>query len=122
MYFTMRNTGNFKLTIRLTYLSFYPTYFRVIMNFYCNIDFILHHNLRTTLRYNVSPILVNVLKINYIVMIIHMGTSRYIILLCFINYSCTMNNCGQFEKKLTNKYHAEDDSRFSLSHIQVYNV
>ena len=75
-------------------LLFYPTYFSVIMNFYCIIDFILHHNLCTD---NVSPILVNVLKINYIVIIIHMVTSRYIKLLCFINYSCTINNYSQFE-------------------------
>ena len=78
-------------------LLFYPTYVRVIMNFYCIIDFILHHNLCTTLRDNVLTTLVNVLEINYIVIIIHKVTSRYIMLLCFINYSCTINHYSQFE-------------------------
>ena len=60
-YFPMLKTGNFKLSIRLTWkcsvnihvLWFYyfsPTYLRVIMSFQCIIDFILHHDLCTTLR------------------------------------------------------------------------
>ena len=104
-------------------ILFYPTYLRVIMSFQCIIDFILHHNLCKTLRYKVFNNLVNVLKMNYIVIIfIHMVTSRYIMLLCFMNYSCTINNYSQFETT-ENKFHLnKHDSKFSCSHIQVYNV
>ena len=31
------------MNLNVIVLLFYPTYFRVIMNFYCIIDLILHH-------------------------------------------------------------------------------
>ena len=67
------------------------------MNYYCIIDFILYLNLCTTLRDNVLTTLVNGLEINYIVIIIRKVTSQYIMLLRFINYSCTINKYSQFE-------------------------
>ena len=41
-------------------------------------------------------------------------------ILCFINYSCTINNYSL--KQLSNKFHDEHESRFSFFHIHVYNV
>ena len=72
-------------------LLFYPAYVKTIKNFYCIIGFTLHHSLSTTLRDNVLTILVNILEIIYVVIIIH-GYPMVYMVLCFMNYSYTINN------------------------------
>ena len=65
------------------------------MNFDCIIDSILHHNLCTTLRDDFVTILVNVLEINCFYY--SYGNLMVYMILCFINYSYTINNYSQFE-------------------------